>query len=183
MRFMVYRTSALENKHKWWLQTHRYSTEMNFEERWKNYSICPPTRQYSWWYKWRQKNRQCICNFPIHSFTFVGILCCTRKMWGVSFHTFYFKLILIIFKKGIWSSKKLVSLFNSIQAVEPVFTVRKNLASVVCFIHINLFHSLSLSEMDFKLENWNSGVLNTFTVTRASMWVPGALLTKPFLLL
>lgn len=31
----LYRTSALENKHKWWLQTHRYSTKMNFEERWR----------------------------------------------------------------------------------------------------------------------------------------------------
>lgn len=71
----VYRTSALENKHKWWLQTHRYSTEMNFEERWRELQhIRPPTRQYSWWYKWRQKNEQCICNFPIHSFTFVE--CC-----------------------------------------------------------------------------------------------------------
>ena len=127
--------------------------------------------------------KQCICNFHIHSFIHIcWMLCCARKMWGVSFHTFYFKLFLIIFKKGNWSSKKLVSLFNSIQAVEPVFTLRKNLASIVCFIHIDLFHSLSLSEMDFKLENWNLGVLNTLS-HRASMWVPGALLTKPFLLL
>lgn len=151
---------------------------VDIQQRWtlkrggENYSTsAPPTRQYSWWYKWYRKMNSVFVTFPfIHSHLLNALL--YQKMWGVSFHTFYFKLILIIFKKGIWSSKKLVSLFNSIQAVEPVFTVRKTFASVVCFIHINLFHSLSLSEMDFKLENWNSGVLNTHS-HRASMWVPG----------